>query len=266
MSNVVKVGMTRPIVIVALAMVMSAMTGCGQDPQGRAVADPQAEGWVEAPVIDKATREAEGLRVSGRAAAGSRIVLRGDLGTAFAIGTGDDGRFDLLVPSPDADTLYVLEVQAGEDAVPAAARLLVSGDAAGPVALISPGSPTKRLDPGVGLDVVDSDGRTRIASGRAAAGQRVVIQVDAAEPVTVAADAEGRWTLNLGAIGAPSSSLIVDGVARVYPGEPGPEAPINRLMPSGRGTVLRWQISDTAQQSSWFADGGATGSARLLDR
>jgi hypothetical protein len=259
MSNVVKVGMTRPIVILMFAMVLSVVASCGSDPKGSPVADTQEVGWIEAPVIDSATRDTVGLRVSGLATPGSRIVIKGDLGTAFAVGTGNDGRFDLVLPLPKTDTLFVVEVQSGEDAVPAVARLLVSGEPAGPVALISPGSPTIRLDPGTGLDVVDSDRRSRIASGRAAAGRRVAITVDSGEVMTVTANGAGRWTLNLGPIRSPSSTIIVDGVTYAFPGEPGREAPIDRLMPAGRGTILRWRLSDTAEQSSWFVTNGSQG-------
>jgi len=262
MSNVMEVGMTRPIVVLMLVMVLSAAASCGRDPQGSAVAGLEAAGWVKAPVIDSAKRATAGLMVSGQASPGSRIVIKGDRGTAFAVGTGEDGRFDLLVPSPQTDTLYVVEVQAGEDAVPAAARLLVAGDPAGPVALISPGSPTKRLDPGAGLDVVDSDRRTRVASGRAAAGQRVAIVIDGGEVITVTANETGRWSLNLGPIRSPASTITVDGLTHVFPGESGPDAPIDRLMPAGGGTILRWRLSDTAEQNSWFARDSRVAAAR----
>ena len=252
MSNVVKVGMTRPIVMLVLATVLATMASCGQAPQDSPVADVKAEGWVEAPVIDRARRDAGGLRVSGLASPGSRIVIRGDARAAFAVGTGEDGRFDLLVPAPQTDTLYVVEIQAGEDVVPAAARLLVAGDPAGPVALISAGAATVRLDPGTGLDVIDSDGRTRIVSGRAAAGRRVAITVDGEDSVTVTANAAGRWMLNLGASGPAAFILSVDGVTHAYSGAAKPDVPLDRLMPDGNGVTLIWSLSDTARQSSWF--------------
>lgn len=262
MSNVVKVGMTRPIVLLVFASVLATMAGCGRDPQDNPVADVQAGGWVEAPVIDRASRDAAGLRVSGLASPGSRIVIRGDARTAFAVGTDDDGRFNLLVPSPQTDTLYVVEIQAGEDAVPAAARLLVAGDPAGPVALISPGAPTRRLDPGSGLDVIDSDGRTRIASGRSAAGKGIAITVGDGDPVTATANPAGRWTLNLGASLATPVTLSVEGVPHVYPGEARSDAPDNRLTPNGNGVTLFWRLSDTARQSSWFPRSRAAGQSR----
>ncbi|MBB5746093.1 hypothetical protein [Brevundimonas variabilis] len=254
--------MTRPIVILMLAIVLSTPASCGRDPQGSTVADSQAEEWVEAPMIDRATRDAAGLQVSGQASPGSRIVIRGDTRTAFAVGTGSDGRFDLRVPAPERDSLYVVEIQTGEHAVPAATRLLVAGDPSGPVALISPGSPSKRLDPGTGLDVVDSDGRTRIASGRAVAGKKVAISVDGGEARIVTASPAGRWTLNLGAIRAPSATITVDGTSHVFPGEGGTDAPIDRLVRSGDGMALRWKLSDTAQQSSWFTISSPGPSAR----
>jgi hypothetical protein len=77
--------------------------------------------------------------------------------------------------------------------------------------------------------------------------------------MTVTANGAGRWTLNLGPIRSPSSTIIVDGVTYAFPGEPGREAPIDRLMPAGRGTILRWRLSDTAEQSSWFVTNGSQG-------
>lgn len=254
MSNVVKVGMTRPIVILMLATATMFVAGCGAEPQAGTAADLQTQGWIKAPVIDTAMRVANGIQVGGQALPGSRIVIRGEAGSAFAVVAGDHGRFGLRVPAPSTDALYVVEVQVGEDTIPAAARLLVAKDAAGPVALISPGSPTRRLDHGVGLDVIDSDGRTRVASGRAVAGEQVSVTVNGAAASVVTADRSGRWTLDLGPSDAAGATITVDGRAHAYPGEAVSASPIGQLIPGGDGVGLQWRLSDTAWQTSWFAE------------
>ena len=262
MSNVVKVGMTRPIVLLSFATAIMATAGCGQDPLGSVATDTQTRGWLGAPTIDSATRSEDGVQISGRAQPGSRIVMRGDPGTAFAVVTGEEGRFGLRLPQPAVDTLYVVEVQVGEDAIPSAARLLVASRPGGPLALITPGSPTRRLDPMIGLDVIDSDGRTRVASGRAVAGRQVAIAVDNAQATTVTTDRSGRWTLNVGGSSTSAVTIKVDGIEHSYPGEAQAELPFGRLTPAGRGVGLRWNLSDTAEQYSWFTiQGDKAGSA-----
>ncbi len=246
--------MTRRIVAVALAGLMLVTTGCGGDRKAGAASNPTTEGWVTAPVIDSVARTAGSLLLRGHARPGSRIVVRGEDGTAFAVGAGDDGRFDIRMRPPQTDVFYVIEVQTGQDAVPSPFRLLVPGDPGGPIALIAAGSPTRRLDPGAGLDVVDSDGRSRIASGRAAPRTTISVEVDGRSPLTTTTDKEGRWSVGLDGRSDGPVTISVAGQSYVYPGVEPPDGETGRLVVAGQGRAVRWSLSETAQQTSWFPD------------
>ncbi len=246
--------MTRGIVGVMLVTGLIVLSGCGGDPTVGAASNPAVEGWVAAPVIDGAIRTASTLTLRGQARPGSRVVLRGEPGTAFAVNAGDDGRFEVRMRPPATDVFYVIEVQTGQDAVPSPFRLLVPGDPGGPIALIAAGSPTRRLDPGAGLDVVDSDGRSRVASGRAAPRTTISVEVDGRSPLTTTTDKEGRWSVGLDGRSGGPVTISVAGQSYVYPGVEPSDGETGRLVVAGQGRAVRWSLSETAQQTSWFPD------------
>lgn len=243
--------MTRPILAVVTAISIMGLSACDTGNATGQASGPAATGWTTAPAIQTAAVGADSLTLRGQAAPGARIVLRAQPGVAYAVGADDEGRFDIRIRRPDVDTLFVVETQVGQDAAPAPGRLLVSRDPGGPVALIAPGVPTVRLDPGQGLDVIDSDGRTRVASGRAPAGTRIGVAVEGGAPREVTANAQGRWTLDLGSTGNPPLTVSVAGVTHVYPGDGRGETDAV-LEDVGAGKALRWSLSPTSRQTSWF--------------
>lgn len=247
--------MTRGIVAVVLTGILISGGGCGRATSGDSASEVAANGWLAAPVIETASRSPGAVALQGRASPRSRVVLRGETDTAFAVSADDDGRFTIRMGGPAVDGLYVIEVQDGETAVPSPFRLLVAGDPSGPIALIGAGSPTRRLDPGTGLDVIDSDGRSRIASGRAAPGTSVSITIAGRSPLRATAGADGRWSVAVGGASG-AASLTVDDLAYAYPGD-GLIDGVDRLQRVEDGFGLRWSLSETAQQTSWFPDRSA---------
>jgi len=247
--------MTRGIVAVVLTGFLISGGGCGKAASSDPASEAAANGWLAAPVIETAFRAPGAVTLKGRASPGSRVVLRGEADTALAVSADDDGRFMIRMGGPAIDGFYVIEVQDGETAVPSPFRLLVAGDPSGPIALVGAGSPTRRLDPGTGLDVIDSDGRSRIASGRAAPGTSVSITIAGRSPLMTTAGADGRWSVAVGGASG-AANLTVDGRSYAYPGD-GLIDGVDRLRRAGNGIGLRWSLSETAQQTSWFPDRSA---------
>ena len=240
--------MKRPILAILTAALL---VGCGAPEPATITSDALASGWVTPPMIETVERGANGLRVRGGAAPGGRVVLRDEGGVASAISADDAGQFEIRIAAPAQDTLFIVETQVGEDTAPAPYRLLVARDPAGPVALIGPGGATRRLDPAGGLDVIDSDGRALVASGRAAAGTQVAIGVGG-QSSTVVAGPDGRWSLTLPP--GTASSVGVDQQTFVWPTEV-PDAE-GRLTPAPGGWWFTWQVSPTSSQASWFPAAG----------
>lgn len=212
-------------------------------------------GWVAPPMIETVERRRAGLLVRGRMAPLGRIVLRGPGNTAYAAGADDQGRFELRVAPPAADALFVVEARIGQDAAPSPYRMLASLDPAGPIALLAPGAPSRRLDPAGALDVVDSDGRALLASGRARPGTAVTISVGGGGVTQARAGADGRWTLMLAAPGDAPTDIVVAGRRYGYPGS-GPAGDglvVERLEGGWRSS---WSLSSASRQTSWFPNAG----------
>lgn len=212
----------------------------------------EVSGWVTPPTIDTVVREPFGLTVRGRAAPAARVVLRGAGDIAYAAGADAAGRFEIRIRPPTADSLFVVETQVGEAAAPAPYRLLVSRDLEGPIALVGPGAPTRRLDPGPGLDVIDGDGRTRVASGRAAPGTAVAVAVGTGEAFTPRVGPDGRWSLVVPS--ADVRTITVAGRDFSPPGGTGGAVDEPSLTPTPGGWRFVWRLSPTSRQTSWFPD------------
>ncbi len=202
------------------------------------------------PVIDTATASGRDVLVTGHAASLGRVVIRDEGRLAYAVGADTAGRFELRVPRPIQDTLFTVEALRGQTGYPAPYRLLVGADPSAPIALLAIGAPTRRLDPGPGLDAIDSDGRAAFLSGRAPAGSSVVI--DGSTRRTAVADAQGRW--RLAGAGDGSSRFSVGGVgyAPVIGGTR--EGELER---AGAGWRISWSSAGLGRQSTWFPDRSA---------
>jgi len=216
-------------------------------------AQPKGEtaiGWAAPPRIDTVRRAPNGLTVSGRAGPGARVVLRGADDMAFAASADDAGRFDILMGAPRGDVLLTPETQTGQDAAPAPERLLILGDGQGPIALLTPGAASVRLDGAGALGAVDSDGRFLALSGQAQAGSSVRITVDGRPGAVAQADAGGRWTAVVGSSTGPAR-LGVGPRIYDFPGDGGATAQAAR---SGAGWRLAWEVPAGGRQITWLPD------------
>jgi len=229
--------------IVLLAALGLGLAGCGSEPpvSGNATAE---RAWITPPTIATAGVEGSSLVLTGTASPLGRVVLVTPGARVFAAAADEVGRFRLIAPRPDTDTLFTVEVQAGEARYPSPGRLLVAGASDGPIAFVSPGAPTRRFDPAPALDSVDSDGRAIFLSGRAAASSTVMITAGVQRPVVAGED--GRWSVS--PVGQPAV-VEVDGqpfaTRTDLPGEEG-------LSRDPGGWRLVWATPGGARQTTWF--------------
>ncbi|CAN5273624.1 hypothetical protein BH10PSE2_BH10PSE2_23910 [soil metagenome] len=261
--------MKRRIFVAAFALcAIASVQGCS--PHAGGTADPARapDGWVAPPRIESAERTAMGLTVRGQVAPQGRVVLRGDGNRAYATGADANGRFELKVQTPTADALFVVETQNGQDAAPAPYRLFVTRDPTGPIALLTPGAPSHRLDGSIGsvgrLDAIDSDGRTLLLSGRARPGSSVALALSGRPPVSVQPSADGVWTAQPGGEGAGPRIVTVDGQTYAYPGLGGvpegsgggggadPSHAGVSVASAPSGWTATWTLPAGGSQSSWF--------------
>ncbi|MDB5420137.1 MAG: hypothetical protein JWR59_84, partial [Brevundimonas sp.] len=210
---------------------------------------PEASAWVTTPMIQAAERAGDGLILRGVTAPSGRVVVRASGGVAYATSADNQGRFVLRIGAPAADTLFVVETQNGQEAAPAPYRLLMTRDPGGPIALLTPGGPSLRLDGAGPLDVIDSDGRALLASGRVAPGGTVALAMDDGVERSLGAGPDGRWVAPM----ARASSVTVGGhrYESPAPGGGAASAPLSVTATSG-GNLVVWTTTRGAAQSSWF--------------
>lgn len=233
---------------VAVALFVS---GCVKQAQPEGEAPPET-GWVMSPEIDQVAAAGRELIVRGQAAALGRVVVSGAGGLAYAVGADADGRFELRVPRPARDTLFVVEARVGQEGFPAPYRLLIGADPEAPIALLAIGAPTQRLDAAPGLDAVDTDGRAALVSGRAEPGAQVVIEGTVQRTVT--ADEAGRWRL----AGSGDGAAPITVAGRSYAPTPGGASTPDTLERAGAGWRIAWSGSGGGRQSTWFPDRAVT--------
>lgn len=224
-----------------------AIVGCAEQAAPQAEAAPQSD-WVMSPEIDAVASDGRELLVRGHASPLGRVVVSGAGDLAYAVGADDQGAFELRVPRPARDTLFVVEARVGQEGFPAPYRLLIGADAQAPVALLEIGAPTRRLDGGLGLDAVDTDGQAALVSGRAAANSEV--QVGGGAERIARADATGRW--RLAQSGDGTAPIQVGGVS--YAPAPGPSVQPDTLERAGAGWRIAWTTHGGGRQWTWFPD------------
>jgi hypothetical protein len=209
-------------------------------------------GWARPPVVEGVRRTGSALLVSGVAEPEARVVLRSDDGAAFAAAADSRGRFEIGVPAPSGHLLLRPETQVGQDAALSPDRLLILAAGQGPVVVLRPGGATRRLDAAPPLGAVDSDGRMRLASGRAAPGTALVEVESGGEAVQVAPDPQGRWSVILSPAEGPDQ-IRVAGREFVWPGPAAPsrDLTVDRMEAGWR---VRWTGPANARQSTWLPD------------
>lgn len=235
-----RMAMTALAATAALAACSPASDGAGE------AGTPTVEDWTVPPRIESVT-PGRVLAVRGRAAPDARVVVRGPDGAAFAASADADGRFDIRMAPPEAEMLILTaEVQEGQDAYPSPQRLLLLDGGRGPVALLTSGGATRRLDAAPALAAVDSDGRLMILSGTAGPDAEVRVVVPGRGASLVRAGSDGRWSLTAPAAGA--TRIEVDGAGFDYPGPRGTEGAGR----AGAGWAVGWTAADGARQSTWL--------------
>jgi hypothetical protein len=235
----------------ALLAALAAACAPPTAPERVAEVESASAGWSRPPEIRAVQRASASLIFTGAAEPGARVVLRSDSGEAYAAAADGRGRFEIRMTAPAGHLWLRPETQIGQDSAPSPDRLLIVAGGRGPIAILRTGGPTRRLDRAPALGAVDSDGRMRLASGRAAGTAPVVVQA-AGESVRVAPDPQGRWSLMLRPADGPDE--IQAGARRfAWPGEAvGGTAP--RVERAGQGWRVVWTGSGGARQSTWLPD------------
>lgn len=247
--------MERRIVNLALMAVLGVFgaSGCSRD-AGPAAADHATtpSGWVAPPRIRAVEATPSGLRFTGLAEPGARVVLRAaDGAAAFAAAADDQGRFDLRMDPSPGDSLFIPEVQFGESSAPGRERLMILEGGQGPIVVLPVGGGARRLDPAPALASVDSDGQALVLSGVAAPNATVQVTVRGASR-QVGADASGRWSLMVPGGGAADIRVGTEDFA--YPGA-GAASGFGAQR-SGFGWTATWSTPGGAGQSIWLPDHG----------
>ena len=240
--------MERRIAAGLLASCALALAACGDTQGPVAPSGPQVDGWTTPPRIQTVRRDGTGLLLTGRTDPGGRVVLRAAGDVAYAVGADEAGLFQVRIAAPATDTLFDVQSQQGQQAQPSPTRLLVTADPDGPIALVALGQASRRLDAAGAVDAIDTDGRARLVSGRAAPDAEVAVVADG-RVLSVPTDAEGRWTLSLP---SATGALAVDGAAVTEPGAATPASDGVSVERLADGWRLGWRASDGAGQSSWF--------------
>lgn len=243
------------LMMTATSVAAVAVGGCSA-PTSRASTDTSPDnGWAASPAIESVERKGETLKVVGHMEPLGRVALTAAGEDSYAVGADEQGRFELDIRSPAHDTIFEIESREGQDASPAPYRLLVSRDPTGPIALMSPGEASRRLDAGGALDGIDSDGAMGVASGRATPGTTVRVGIIGRQPSTARASRDGRWSLAVPGLSDAPAALAVGARRYAYPGG-GRETEPPTLERAGQGARLVWPLSQKSRQSTWFPDRG----------
>ena len=240
--------MKRRIVLCAVIALSAAsgLAACGDRAAETAAAEGAAtSGWAIPPRIDSVVRAQGTLIFKGQAQPGGRVVLRSTDGAAYAVVADDRGGFDIRMVAPGGAVMLTPETQVGQEASPAPQRLVILDGGRGPIALLTPGAPARRLNATPSLGAVDADGRSVLVSGRSAPGGDVSVQIDDRAAVAVQVGPDGSWSLAVDGVGP--RRIAVEGDVFAYPGA----GPAGR---AGEGWRVDWAAPDGARQSTWLPD------------
>ena len=236
--------------VLCAVIVFSAASGlaaCGDRQAGtETTTDAATVSWAMPPRLDSVVPAQASLIFRGQAQPGGRVVLRSSDGAAFAAVADDKGRFDIRMAAPAGSVMLSPETQVGQEASPAPQRLVILDGGRGPVALLTPGGPTRRLNAAPVLGAVDADGRSILISGRAAPGGDVSVQIADGAAVAVQTGPEGDWSLSAAGVGP--RRITVEGEAFVYPGGSGTTGR------AGEGWRVEWAAPDGARLTTWLPD------------
>lgn len=237
--------------VVALAGVLAMASACSSPDHPNAPGQSDTtNGWMTPPLVETVERTPSGLILRGQVSPMGRVVLETGGAAAYAATADAKGQFEIRTQPLTVDTVFHVEIRNGQDASPAAYRILASRDPLGPVALIAPGAATQRLDPSGALDAIDSDGSALLASGRGRPGATVTVSVNDSRPISVEVGANGRWKTMLGHVGGGPLTIRINDKTYAYPGAGGSGAGL--LEPVAGGWRAAWTVSRASHQTTWF--------------
>ncbi|MDZ4362238.1 hypothetical protein [Brevundimonas sp.] len=237
----------RRMTAMVTALLLASCSAPTNEPE-RAAAVESSRDWVIPPRVETVRADAGSLVFTGLGQPGGRVVLRTDAGAAFAAVADASGGFEIRMARPAGDLVLHPETQRGQDAAPSPETILVL--AGGPIAMLSPGIPTRRLDAGSSLGAIDTDGRVMVLSGRAVAGASVKVSVSGRDvPMDVTADAEGHWMAVLPDTGA--AQIRINGTIFDYPGGRAGSGDF-QVQQAGQGWTVHWSAPDGARQTTWL--------------
>jgi len=183
------------------ALVLLAACGPGQEGRSGAAAPADSDaGYAAPPAVLFAQRVGDQVIIGGRAQPDSRLRLQTADGQAFGGTAGADGGWTMPAPAGTGPRLYAVGDDLGGRVV-RAEGYVASLPSGRPAAILRAGSgsqilgaPPKALQ--LGAVDYDSDGFAYV-SGVAPAGQALRLQIDEQAPISLKADAHGRYTLAL---------------------------------------------------------------------
>lgn len=242
--------MKRRMMVACVALLAAAACSDQRDSVAGPTGTDEASPWVRPPLIDGVTRDGGVLVVRGAAGPNARVVLRAPDAAAVAASADGAGRFEIRLPALHGDVRFTPEVQVGEDAAISPETLVIVQGGAGPVVLIAAGQPTLRLDGAGGLDAVDSDGATLMASGQAQGAEPSVSVDGVVVPATEMG--RGRWRAVTGQAGP--ATITVNGKSFDYPGAGRASGFVAER--AGRGWRIGWSVAPNGHQTAWLPDRG----------
>ncbi|MGV8955530.1 MAG: hypothetical protein ACOH2M_30825 [Cypionkella sp.] len=238
--------------MVALGLSIAACTPASDDAVGVAQNDVPTSDWNQTPVIEAAQVTGREVRLSGSAQPGARIVLRSVTGPAYAAVANNEGRFDIRMDAPSIDLWLKPETQAGQDAAASPDTLLIPASGQGPIAVLRPGGPTRRLDRAPALGAVDSDGQARRLAGRTTQGAQTLPLRVGEISVQAFPDAAGYWNVVLGPE-AGGDQIVIGDQTFIWPGQGEGGGQMPRRERAGEGWRVIW-IEAEVVQTVWLPD------------
>lgn len=227
------------------------LAGCAPASPAPGERNDANDGWTQPPLVTAAEVAGATLIIRGMAEPGARVVLRNDAGGAYAASADEKGGFEIRLIASANTILLRPETRVGQDSAPSPEQLLIINGGRGPIVVLRPGAPARRLGASPGLAAVDSDGRMTLASGKTAAPLTVTTGGRSAR---VGPDHAGRWSLLLES--AEPRDIRVGDRSFFWPGDAGRATDMTgpEVGRAGEGWRISWTAAGGTRQSTWLPD------------
>lgn len=219
--------------------------------------------YLPAPAVTEAVPAADGVRLSGQAAPGAKVMLGTPTGETLSAVADDKGRWAVVAPTPDAVVLYGLFMLDSQRKVNAEGYLVLTPDgraaelrSGGGARVLAVGSRPPRI---LAIDF-DHDGGA-VVSGVGTPGADLGLRVDHNAGGTALVSGEGRFSVVLirplpqgehefEVAGEGGEDSVVVATRRA---EPLGEA-VFRATPVGRGWRIDWRTPGGGVQTTLLTD------------